>query len=331
LDKWAEAEVARLGQVTPEPGDDVVPPVGPPAPPNKGKGGQPEPKPDEPKPSKTPLAISAAVGQGGRNKPADVEAVQAKLNSVGNYGLKVDGKIGPKTIGAIKDFQKKNGMSSPDGRIDPKGFTERTLNGEKVAPPQGGGGAAGGGKGKGGPGGSKDHKTPENPKKGPSGKKDDTLIDEAGKIAKGILDGVVGAKKLAEQKLNEALKALDAARKARDEAKRKAAEEIIRRLQEALSTGVNLAKQTGKAVRDFTKQKSNQAQELLNDAAEEAKKHFNSAVGTAESAWNWLKSQDLSSLGKPLTADSGNTDEVGQASSNIEGESQEAEHQSAQE
>lgn len=80
------------------------------------------------------IAIRSAVGAGSRavNSPADVKAVQTQLN--GHSGpsrtkLTVDGKIGPKTIGAITDFQKSVcGMRHPDGRVDPRGKTETALN-----------------------------------------------------------------------------------------------------------------------------------------------------------------------------------------------------------
>lgn len=80
------------------------------------------------------ISIRSAVGAGARavNAPADVKAVQNQLN--GHMGpsrtkLVVDGKIGPKTIGTIKDFQKAAaGLRSPDGRVDPRGKTEGALN-----------------------------------------------------------------------------------------------------------------------------------------------------------------------------------------------------------
>lgn len=80
------------------------------------------------------IAIRAAVGATNRatNSAADVKAVQQQLN--GHMGpsrtkLAVDGKIGPKTIGTIRDFQKAAaGIRNPDGRVDPRGKTEGALN-----------------------------------------------------------------------------------------------------------------------------------------------------------------------------------------------------------
>lgn len=51
--------------------------------------------------------ISASVGKGGQNAKADVSVVQQLLNKAGS-NLKVDGLTGPKTNGAISDFQSSN-------------------------------------------------------------------------------------------------------------------------------------------------------------------------------------------------------------------------------
>ena len=51
---------------------------------------------------------------------ATVKDEQTKLNAAGNYGLAVDGIRGPKTIAAIKDFQKKHPPLAVDGVIGPK-------------------------------------------------------------------------------------------------------------------------------------------------------------------------------------------------------------------
>jgi peptidoglycan DL-endopeptidase CwlO len=50
------------------------------------------------------------------NKAAHVEKVQQSLNSNG-AALTVDGKWGPKTTAAVKDFQKAHGLK-PTGRLD---------------------------------------------------------------------------------------------------------------------------------------------------------------------------------------------------------------------
>lgn len=51
------------------------------------------------------VTISASVGQGGVNKPEDVKKIQQLLNKKGGK-LEVDGKIGDKTIDAIRSFQR---------------------------------------------------------------------------------------------------------------------------------------------------------------------------------------------------------------------------------
>jgi peptidoglycan hydrolase-like protein with peptidoglycan-binding domain len=82
-----------------------------------------------------PFRISASVGQGGKNTPADVTAVQNALNAKAKAGLQVDGKCGPKTIAAISNFQKTLGMPKPDGRIDPGRGTARALASSGPLPP----------------------------------------------------------------------------------------------------------------------------------------------------------------------------------------------------
>ena len=77
--------------------------------------------------------ISASVGKGGKNKPADVIAVQEMLNGFakksGFKKLDVDGLIGPKTNAAIAAFQKNSvGMARPDSRVDPSGNSMKTLS-----------------------------------------------------------------------------------------------------------------------------------------------------------------------------------------------------------
>src|SRR5205823_8726349 len=65
-----------------------------------------------------PFEISGSVGRGGKNKPEDEQAVQAALNIRAKAGLTVDGKCGPKTIGAIMAFEKRLGQSKPDGLVE---------------------------------------------------------------------------------------------------------------------------------------------------------------------------------------------------------------------
>ena|SRR5215510_15787094 len=74
--------------------------------------------------------IAGSVGQGGKNHAVDVRIVQRLLNDwlakTGQIQLKVDGMVGPKTLGAISSFQKKN-TSSRDGRVDVDGPTIQAL------------------------------------------------------------------------------------------------------------------------------------------------------------------------------------------------------------
>lgn len=56
------------------------------------------------------------------SKGTEVSTLQTKLNSVGNYGLTIDGIFGAKTEAAVKDFQKKKGLDV-DGIVGPKTWT----------------------------------------------------------------------------------------------------------------------------------------------------------------------------------------------------------------
>jgi peptidoglycan hydrolase-like protein with peptidoglycan-binding domain len=77
--------------------------------------------------------IMFSVGRGGKNDPQDVAIVQKLLNYVGQWQdipeepLDVDGKVGPKTLGAIIEFQK-NFCKVVDGRVDPNKQTITMLN-----------------------------------------------------------------------------------------------------------------------------------------------------------------------------------------------------------
>ncbi len=80
------------------------------------------------------IRISQAVGSGQINKYRDVKTVQSLLNgnkvitTPGNE-LDVDGKIGPKTIERIKEFQQKVvRLTTPDGVVSPHGPTIRNLH-----------------------------------------------------------------------------------------------------------------------------------------------------------------------------------------------------------
>jgi uncharacterized protein (TIGR02594 family) len=85
------------------------------------------------------LLLSGSVGRGGVNRPQDVKAVQELINKhIGRLTpwrpLVVDGRIGPLTIGAIEEFQRRIvHLSRPDGRVDPGGQTLRALQGQTGA------------------------------------------------------------------------------------------------------------------------------------------------------------------------------------------------------
>lgn len=77
--------------------------------------------------------IDKSVGQGGFNRKDDVLKIQRLLNliAVGDGGpmppLAEDGLVGPKTIGAIRGFQRFHHTGS-DGRVDPNGPTLKKMN-----------------------------------------------------------------------------------------------------------------------------------------------------------------------------------------------------------
>lgn len=83
------------------------------------------------------VRITASVGKGGTNRRDDVLAIQELLNSnLPKYTprLRVDGLCGLRTFEAIRKIQQNFvGMSSPDGRIDPRGPTLRALNESKLS------------------------------------------------------------------------------------------------------------------------------------------------------------------------------------------------------
>jgi len=87
-------------------------------------------------------SIFQSVGKGGSNQRQDVITVQTLLND--NIRkltplplLKVDGIIGPRTLGAIEMFQKRvAGILQPDSQVDPHGPTFKALLGCGCDPPQ---------------------------------------------------------------------------------------------------------------------------------------------------------------------------------------------------
>jgi peptidoglycan hydrolase-like protein with peptidoglycan-binding domain len=80
--------------------------------------------------------ITASVGEGGANRPADVRTVQEMLNkALPGWGgptpkLVVDGACGPLTKTAIRRFQQVQLATyfPPDGRVDPGHRTLKRLN-----------------------------------------------------------------------------------------------------------------------------------------------------------------------------------------------------------
>mgnify|MGYP000306625287 CR=1 FL=1 len=77
-------------------------------------------------------SISDSVGKGGANKIEDVKIVQTLLNEKGN-NIKVDGDCGPKTINAIRKFQRETFSWKPDGKVDANGKTWEALSGGSSA------------------------------------------------------------------------------------------------------------------------------------------------------------------------------------------------------
>lgn len=75
--------------------------------------------------------LQCSVGPGGQNSPVEVKIVQHLLNDWLSRNavpmLKVDGRVGPKTIGAISEFQKRNRLAIVDGRVNPNGPTIKKL------------------------------------------------------------------------------------------------------------------------------------------------------------------------------------------------------------
>lgn len=72
-------------------------------------------------------AIKGSVGEGGKNDPADVGAVQQRLKAQGFYAGEINNTADAATIAAIKAFQGTY-SSKPDGRVDPGGKTLKELN-----------------------------------------------------------------------------------------------------------------------------------------------------------------------------------------------------------
>ena len=239
-----------------------------------------------------PFEISAPVGQGGRNNPEDVEAVQVQLNLKAKAGLVVDGKCGPKTIAAIKAYQKTLGMSSPDGLIEPGKSTAAGLSGKPVSfPAQQATGPGGGGKG-GGAAGSK--------KPGAAGGA--TGGASAGSVfgvAIGVVTGAIG------QIVAEAVKEAQEA-EARKNALEKMIKDLLKKmkeagtpqsgegkriwdeLQKAYKENQDHIKKLEKAAKDLADRKTKEAAEALKHLAEQAVPILNIVERTVESGIDWI-------------------------------------------
>ncbi len=74
------------------------------------------------------VPIRKSVGRDGNNDPEDVARVQSLLAARGFDAGRADGLCGPRTLGAIVDFQNALGKVT-DGVVDPGGRTWRDLNG----------------------------------------------------------------------------------------------------------------------------------------------------------------------------------------------------------
>lgn len=72
------------------------------------------------------MNLTASVGEGGVNNPADVKLIQSMLQKNGFPYINNDGKINFQTIEAIKNYQSKF-LAKADGVIDVKGKTFRKL------------------------------------------------------------------------------------------------------------------------------------------------------------------------------------------------------------
>ncbi len=101
-----------------------------------GGGSSPSPAPtpvpeqQQDQPGSGPIAgnsneIKGSVGQGGKNDEGDAIIVQTLLKKAG-LQIVVDGDVGPKTITAIRAYQKK-AFGWDDGKVDPGGKTFGSL------------------------------------------------------------------------------------------------------------------------------------------------------------------------------------------------------------
>jgi peptidoglycan hydrolase-like protein with peptidoglycan-binding domain len=262
--------------------------------PSKTPEGDGAGKSNGPAPDMTaPLSLSASVGRGGKNKAEDVQAVQAALNKRAGAGLTVDGKIGPKTIAAIIAFQKKIGLASPDGLVEPGKRTEAALNG-KAAPASdgvkpGAGTASGAAKG------------------GGNGAAGQPSVEEA---AKALVEATLKAAKDAEQRIKQIERAyldllkriLEAIEKLTAGVFREEGKKLKELLEEAYKKILEHLKEIQKAASDLEKKKTKEGAEALKKLIDAAESRLKAIVDQLQKASDWLKkySPDLYQGAKDL-------------------------------
>ena len=219
-----------------------------------------------------PGLITASVGRGGKNKPADVKAVQTALNKYGKADLSEDGKCGPKTIKAIENFQKSLKFSRPDGLVEPGQLTEQGLRGQKV---------------KGGSAATEEHEA-------------EAEAVEAGSVF-GVALGTIGAAgaaaavkaaKLAEASKNESEKvAQQLLNKLKEAAAKGAGGEggtILKELEEAYKENLEHIRKIQSAAMELAKRKTEESVKALKKAAEESVPGFKKVEKLVEDGSKWL-------------------------------------------
>ena len=80
------------------------------------------------------MSMTGTVGLGGLNRPVDVRLIQQLLQKNGFTHLKDDGRVGPKTLSAINEYQLRF-MNKADGIINVNGRTYRNLVAKKTSSP----------------------------------------------------------------------------------------------------------------------------------------------------------------------------------------------------
>ncbi|MFB3920025.1 MAG: peptidoglycan-binding protein [Candidatus Velamenicoccus archaeovorus] len=74
---------------------------------------------DVPVPADAPVLEEARPSAVVLGETPDEKGIQTALKDLGFYQGEIDGKIGPKTKAAIREFQQKNGLVT-DGKVGPK-------------------------------------------------------------------------------------------------------------------------------------------------------------------------------------------------------------------